>query len=185
MSTGIASVPMGNTTGARRRHAAASFKVIWKAVLCERRCIDFSRRGEEDVIEPRACQLDVALHHHGRWCCQRRSPPQSILKPVPPGPAQAAPETIVRQAACMHTRVNTNRQIVHGSAVCAPVGATFGPVANPWGHSVDCVTLRLRSRLVCDPVLPVRYRGRFRQAAYSVRYSGRSRHAASGLPGEM
>ena len=28
-------------------------------------------------------------------------------------------------------------QLAHGSVVCAPVGATFGSVAKPWGHSGD------------------------------------------------
>ena len=51
--------------------------------------MDFSRTGEEDVVEPRARQLEVALHHLRRWCRQQRSPPKTILKPGPPGPAQA------------------------------------------------------------------------------------------------
>ena len=130
MSTGIASVSMGNTTGARRRHAAAPFIVFWEVVLCERKCIDFSRRGEEDVVEPRACQLDVALHHLRRWCRQRRSPPQTILKPVPPGPAQALKRSSARRRVCI---------LGLNSAVADP-GNALGALRAIWARSRTKVT---------------------------------------------
>ena len=45
------------------------------------------------------------------------------------------------------------RQIVHGSVVIAPVGATFGPVAKPWGHSGDRrIALSLESGLGMDAI---------------------------------
>ena len=68
---------------------AAPFKVCYKLFESSAEACDFSRTGEEDVVEPRARQLEVALHHLRRWCRQRRSPPKTILKPGPPGPAQA------------------------------------------------------------------------------------------------
>ena len=89
------------------RHAAAPCKVCWKPGI-ERRCAHFSRCGEEDVVEPRARQLEVALHHLRRWCHQRSSPPQTILKPVPPGPAQALKPSSAWRRVCILGLINAS-----------------------------------------------------------------------------
>ena len=81
LSTGIASVPMGSTRGASRRHVKA----------CGGTC---ESSLELSADAPTAAGEETRTSTSPERAVSRR-PPQTILTPVPPGPAQALKQASV------------------------------------------------------------------------------------------
>ena len=58
MSTGIASVPMGNTTGARRRHAAAPCPTFLELGANDKKDLAFKVEGDDHFVDPMPNRVD-------------------------------------------------------------------------------------------------------------------------------